>query len=84
MSPQHLNSQMVTTVATCTGSLRLASMNRVLFSLSLSLSFSLQFLTQKEFQQIKLEQLMATSSPAVGKKRTAEELLAAEDDNTHK
>ena len=43
-------------------------------------SASLQFLTQKEFQQIKLEQLMATSSPAVGKKRTAEELMAAEDD----
>ena len=38
MSPQHLNSQMVTTVATCTGSLRLASMNRVLFSLSLFFS----------------------------------------------
>ena len=43
-------------------------------------SASLQFLTQKEFQQIKLEQLMATSSPAAGKKRTAEELMAAEED----
>ena len=43
------------------------------------LCLSLQFLTQKEFQQIRLERLVASNEPSLNKKRSAEEVLAAEE-----